>query len=332
MALLTKCELYVHNKREGRGFMTNKTCHKNRGTAEVYEQFLFVINSRPTHNIVFRFNSEMFRIIIKLLFCNWPFVLSVFLQTSNGNTSSHTTSSVRCWSFKTLSQRCTCTHLRMIQDHRQAYVCESIAFHVWYRHACVKYVLFAMWSKLWIDIFVLMMFLRKEDFSLPVFFSAHNEGKPGRQVCMIPGLSEESCGPRVFGRGVPDATLVDGRIFFTLFPNNRREFFAELKFGELLPRRLWEWQRCKRAVSRDPVHVFSFWRKQCFFSGKTMTNKERFCCYLELKKLEPFRQRKDQPHGQGLEPLPDGWWKCVIYNDAKNLRDPMGAVERTFSC
>ena len=27
---------YVYNKCEGRGFMTNKNCHKNRGAAEVF--------------------------------------------------------------------------------------------------------------------------------------------------------------------------------------------------------------------------------------------------------------------------------------------------------
>ena len=78
------------------------------------------------------------------------------------------------------------------------------------------YVLFAMRSKLWIDIFVLMMFLRKEDFPCP-FFSAYKEGKPGRQVCTMPGLSGESRGRRVFGRGVADTTLVGWRTCFTLF-------------------------------------------------------------------------------------------------------------------
>ena len=42
-----------------------------------------------------------------------------------------------------------------------------------------------------------------------------------------------------------------------------------------------------------------------FFREKTMTNKGRLCCGLELKKLQPVRQRRDEP--QGLEPLEDGW-------------------------
>ena len=61
-----------------------------------------------------------------------------------------------------------------------------------------------------------MMFLRKEDFPCP-FFSAFNEGKPGKQVCMMPGLSGKSRRGRVFGRGVADATLVGGRICFCEF-------------------------------------------------------------------------------------------------------------------
>ena len=52
--------------------------------------------------------------------------------------------------------------------------------------------------------------------SLPVF-SAYNERKTGRQVCMMPGLSGEARGRRAFGRIVADAMLVDGRIFFTHF-------------------------------------------------------------------------------------------------------------------
>ena len=66
----------------------------------------------------------------------------------------------RCMSKLHLYQRRT--HLRMIQDLLHA--CESIAFHFWYRHACVMYVLFTMWSKLWIDIFVLMMFFERKTF------------------------------------------------------------------------------------------------------------------------------------------------------------------------
>ena len=36
-----------------------------------------------------------------------------------------------------------------------------------------------------------------------------------------------------------------------------------------------------------------------------MINKGRLCCDLELKKLQPVRQQRDEP--QGLEPLQDGW-------------------------
>ena len=46
-------------------------------------------------------------------------------------------------------------------------------------------------------------------------------------------------------------------------------------------------------------------RSSAFFREKTMTNKGRLCCNLELKKLQPARQRRDEP--QGLEPLQDGW-------------------------
>ena len=59
-------------------------------------------------------------------------------------------------------------------------------------------------------------FSSKGRLSLPVF-SAYNETKPGRQACMMPGLSGELRGRRAFSRGVADATLVDGGIFFTLF-------------------------------------------------------------------------------------------------------------------
>ena len=160
----------------------------------------------------------------------------------------------------------------------------------------------------------------KRRLSLPVF-SAYKEGKPGRQVCTMPGLSRESRGRRVFGRGVADATLVGWRTCFTLFfRSHRRERLAQLTFGELIRGRLWEWQRCERAV----CHAI-----QSFFLEKTMTNKGCLCCDRELKKLQSVRQRRDEP--QGLEPLQDGWWKCFIHNEATNLRDPTGAVERTLS-
>ena len=51
-----------------------------------------------------------------------------------------------------------------------------------------------------------------------------------------------------------------GEYFSPFFRSHRRECLAELKFGELLRRRLWEWQRCERAV----CHAI---RIQYFLSG-----------------------------------------------------------------
>ena len=85
-----------------------------------------MLNNKPEAEafIVFRFKSEILRVTIN----NFDlFVLSVFSQKSNDNTSSHTTSSVRCRSFKNVSERRT--RLRMKQDLPHA--SESIAFHFW---------------------------------------------------------------------------------------------------------------------------------------------------------------------------------------------------------
>ena len=53
------------------------------------------------------------------------------------------------------------------------------------------------------------------------------------------------------------------------FRSHRRECLAELKFGELLRRRLRQRHRCERAVC-DAI--------QSFFLEKTTTNKGRLCC------------------------------------------------------
>ena len=113
-----------------------------------------------------------------------------------------------------------------------------------------------MWSKLWIDIFVLMMFLRKEDFPCPFFLPSK---KPGRQVCTMLGLSGESRGRRVFSRGVADATLVGWRTCFTLF--------SELSTGTSCRVKIW------RAVSWPPARMAALWtssvsRDPVLFSGE----------------------------------------------------------------
>ena len=140
-------------------------------------------------------------------------------------------------------------------------------------------------------------------------FSAHNEGKPGRQVCMMPGLSGESCGRRVFGRGAADATLVDGRLFFTHFSEPLTGTSCRVKIWKAAsqtPARmaaLWT-----NSVSRDPVIFFFFRRKQ----WRTMDafvvtwNSKRFNLFGNEKTIKP----------QGLEPLQDGWWKCFIQNES----------------
>ena len=202
----------------------------------------------------------------------------------------------------------------MIQDLPHA--CESIAFHFWYRHACAMYVPYTMW--LWIDIFVLMMFLRKEDFLASFFCLQWREA-------WETGLHDAWTFKR---RADDEFSAVElqmpcswmGKYFHLFFRSYWRERLSELKFGELLRRRLREWQLCDEQC---------FTRFSAFFREKTMTNKGRLCCDLELKKLQPVRQRRDEP--QGLEPLQDGWWKCFIHNKATNLEDPTGAVERTLS-
>ena len=162
------------------------------------------------------------------------------------------------------------------------------------------YVLFTMWSKLWIDIFVLMMFLRKEDFPCPFFFclqrretgtweTSLHDAWTLRRVARTASFRPWSC--RCHARGLEN-------MFHPFFRSHRRERLAQLKFGELLRGRLREWQRCERAV----CHAI-----QSFFLERTMTNKGRLCCDRELncKKLQSVRQRRDKP--QGLEPLQDGW-------------------------
>ena len=69
-------------------------------------------------------------------------------------------------------------------------------------------------------------FLRKKDFLKIAVSSVCNGGKPGKQVCMMPGLSGESRGRQIFGHGVADATIVGRRICCTFFRSHRQEHLA----------------------------------------------------------------------------------------------------------
>ena len=218
--------------------MTNKNCHKNRRAAEVLWAVFICHKPEAEAFIVFRFNSEILRITI--LTFKLFFLYSCKRQNYN-NTSSHTTSSVRCRSFKNLRQRRT--HLRMIQDLPHAF--ESIAFHFWYRHACVvMYVLFTMWSKWWIDIFVLMMFLRKEDFPCP-FFLPTKKGKLGDKFARCLDFQES--------RADGEFSAVELQMPRSWVGEYVSPFFSEPSTGTSCTVKIW------RAASWLPARMAALW-------------------------------------------------------------------------
>ena len=146
-------------------------------------------------------------------------------------------------------------------DTRSPDACESIAFHFWYRHACIVMYVFSPCGRSFGFTFPCWWCFFKKKTFIARFFSAYKEGKPGRQVCTMPGLSGESRGRRVFGRGVADATLVGWRTCFTLF--------SEPSTGTSCRVKIWRaasWPPARMAalwtssVSRDPV--LFFWRKR----------------------------------------------------------------------
>ena len=181
------------------------------------------------------------------------------------------------------------------------------------------YILFTMWSKLWMDIFVLVMFLRKEDFPCPFFLPAL-KGNLGDKFARCLDLQESRADDELSAVELQIPRSWMGEYFSPFFRSHRRECLAELKFGELLRRRLREWQRSERAMC---------YAIQCFLSGEKDDQQWRLCCGLELKKLQPVRQRSDE--SQGLKSLQDGLWKCFIHNEETSLLDPTGAVEQILS-
>ena len=72
-----------------------------------------------------------------------------------------------------------------------------------------------------------MVFFKKKKKDFLAVSSVCNGGKPGKQVCMMPGLSGESHGRQIFGHGVADATIVGRRICCTFFRSHRQERLAQ---------------------------------------------------------------------------------------------------------
>ena len=217
---------------------------------------IYVYNKREAF-IVFRFNSEILR-ITSLTFKLFFLYSCKRQMTTHLHTRYHQSDAEASQTWvNAVVYTPTGTH-----DTRFPKACETIAFHFWYQHASVvMYVLFTMWSKLWIDIFVLMMFLRKEDFPCPFFPPTRRETWETsvhhawifRRVAWTASFRPWSC--RCHARGLEN-------MFHPFFRSHRRKRLAQLKFGELLRGRLREWQRCERAV----CHTI-----QSFFLEKTMT-------------------------------------------------------------
>ena len=230
----------------------------------------------------------------------------------------HRQSDVR--SFKNLSRRRT--PLRMIQDLPPRMRKDSLSFLIPTRMHQVRSFHHVVDVVDWH--FVLMKFLRKDDFPFPVFLptmwreawetSLHDAWT--FRVARTTSFRSWSC--RCYARGWEN-------MFHPFFSrSDRRERLAELKFNL---------ESCfvdaREIQNGRVVNEQCVTRSSALFLEKTMTNKGLLCCDLDLKKLQPVRQRRDEL--QGLEPLQDGWWKCFIHNEATILRDPTRAVERTLS-
>ena len=106
------------------------------------------------------------------------------------------------------------------------------------------YVLFTMWSKLWIDIFVLMMFLRKEDFPCP-FFLPTMKGNLGDKFAQCLDF-QESCADGEFlvvELQMPRSWMGE---CFTLF-------FSKPSTGKFCRVKIW------RAASQTPAKMAALW-------------------------------------------------------------------------
>ena len=167
-------------------------------------------------------------------------------------------SSVRCWSFKNLSQRRRSTHLyawykifRRTRKHSLSFLIPTrMRRHVCSFHHVVEVV---DWHFRADDV------SSKRRLSLPIFFclqrretreTSLHDVWTFRRVARTASFRPWSC--RCHARGLEN-------MFHPFFRSHRRERLAELKFGELLRGRLREWQRCERAV----CHTI-----QCFLSGE----------------------------------------------------------------
>ena len=224
------------------GLWQIKTVIKTSAAPRFLWQFLFVINPRPKHLLYLDSTQKSYASQF------WPSSCSVCILANVKwqHIFTHDIVSPMSKLQKLESTPYTPTH-----DTRSPDACESIAFHFWYRHACVvMYVLFTMWSKLWIDIFVLMMFLRKENF-LCRFFLPSKKGNLGDKFARCLDFQESRADGEFSAVELQMPRSWIGEHVSPFFRSHQRERLAELKFGEWPPARLaalWT-----SSVSRDLV-------------------------------------------------------------------------------
>ena len=163
------------------------------------------------------------------------------------------------------------------------------------------------------------VFLRKEGFPCPFFLSAM-EGNLGDKFAWSLYFQES--------RADDEFSVVQLQMPRSWMGEYVSPFFRAID-GNLLQSSNSESCFVDACENGSVVNEQCVTRSSAFFREKTMTKNGRLCCDLELKKLQSIQQRRDEP--QGLEPLQDAWWKCFVRNEATNLRDPTGAVERTLS-
>ena len=281
---------YVYNKCFGLRFMTNKP------EAEAF--------------IVFRFNSETLRVPV------WPVCYRLSSCKRRMTTQLHTRhrqSDIEAWRTWVNAVHAYAWYKVSPTHTKQCMHSLSFLIPTRMRHACTFFS--PCGRSCGLTFRADDVFLRKKKKTFLAVSSVCSGGKPGRQVCMMPGFSQESRGRQVFefGQGVADATLVGRRICFTFFRSHQRERLAQWKFGYLLRRALREWQRCERAV----CHVAIKMSIQVLFRDKTMSasllwpgNQEASTCSTTKRQATrigtPSRRLVNLFHPQRSDKSPNG--------------------------
>ena len=267
--------------------MTNKNCHKNRGAAEIFMSTFYLkkkTRGRIKHLLYLDWTQKSYASQYNNYFdllcsCKRQTITVIF---------THDIVSL----MSKLQKLASTPYTPTTHDTRSPHACESIKLiffiptrmrHLRSIHHVVEVV---YWHFRADDV------SSKGRLSLPVS-SVCNGGKPGRQVCMMSGLSGDarttsfrpwSC--RCHARGWenifhPFFKAIDGNV---LQSSNLESCFVDA---------------CENgSVVNEPCVTQS----SAFFREKTMTNQGHLCCDLELKRLQPVRQQRDEP--QGLEPGP----------------------------